>query len=100
MRVTLSLGAAQALPDDDGPAGLLDRADQAMVMAKSAGRNRAMADAAQAPGAPTGPVTRPQGRQSGPGTAPNRTDSTWPDSGGPASGSGGDRAAATEPDAI
>ena len=100
MRVTLSLGAAQALPDDDGPAGLLDRADQAMVMARTAGRNRAMADASHAHGSSTGPAARSPGRPAGPGTAPERTDSSWPDSGGPASGSGGDRAAATEPDAL
>lgn len=46
IRVSLSLGLTQALPDDT-PIQLLDRADQALLRAKSDGRNRMAIDDAK-----------------------------------------------------
>lgn len=39
-RVTLSIGAVEISPDEDGIHGLLSRADKAMYLAKKGGRNR------------------------------------------------------------
>ena len=44
--VTTSIGVAERSPDDDDPEQLIDRADQALIGAKAAGRNCVVADSA------------------------------------------------------
>jgi diguanylate cyclase (GGDEF)-like protein len=44
LKITISLGVAALQPENDTLAGLIDRADQALLKAKAAGRNRVVAD--------------------------------------------------------
>lgn len=46
LTVTISIGVAASLGDDDGPDALVKRADEAMYEAKAKGRNRVVAKAA------------------------------------------------------
>ena len=46
LTVTISIGVAASLRDDDAPAALVRRADEAMYEAKARGRNRVIAKAA------------------------------------------------------
>ncbi len=43
LNMTVSIGVAVRSSDDDNPERLIDRADQALIVAKSAGRNRVVA---------------------------------------------------------